>query len=440
MNRFALRLSLLGLLGVSAAAHAGTVYVPLPGVSSVGASGYEVEVSITNTATQVRTVNQLQVATDTDGTQRGAASPLQVQPGRTLVIKPAASARGLLELSGSSELRFSARLVGTGAAGKLGVPLPIITSENLARGNQTVTLQGLLLTATRAADLTVVNLGHQTSQCTINLTRADGTAIGTGTTVTLKALSHRSFANVLNGLAATGTTDARAAISCSREFYAFALLSDSAAGEASLILPSGTGDSALQIPGQGPACPVGSQCWEVQGIVHQPTVTNPLKRVSFAPQAGTYTKIRLSMDVFHGGWNPANTSALHELFWLVKNRNFDMFGYATFRGPSKNISLLRHGIGLTHPQKIKITKPFTAKPGKNYHVEYTYDTVAKVLALEISDNGQVVQRLTGTPNVSNFGFGPGDSLIVDIGFDGSNSDEQPTLGWIYRNLRIELSQ
>src|SRR6185295_20287291 len=88
-------LLLLAALGAAGVAHAGTVYVPAPGLSTLGGSTYEVQVSITNTALAARDTKQTLLANDTDGTVRsGTPSTVQVQPGRTAVVKAAATFRG----------------------------------------------------------------------------------------------------------------------------------------------------------------------------------------------------------------------------------------------------------------------------------------------------------------------------------------------------------
>src|SRR5262245_53831299 len=97
------------------AAYAGTVYIPLPGVTAVGPVSYETQVSVTNTLTQQRSVTYLQLASGVDGTQRQGVikSPLQIAAGRTALLKPAPATRGLLELSAPPGFHYSARLVGT---------------------------------------------------------------------------------------------------------------------------------------------------------------------------------------------------------------------------------------------------------------------------------------------------------------------------------------
>src|SRR6185295_18471182 len=151
-------------------------------------------------------------------------------------------------------------------------------------------LQGLLSGAGRTTSLTVVNVGQQAAQCTINLTRADGSAVIDPATVSLKPLSQRVFSDIFTGAA---VTEVRASVSCTREFFAFALLADAATGELAYIGPSGSGESLLRLPGEAPGCPLTATCFDAKGIVHQPTTALPVKRVIFAPAAGTYKKIRL---------------------------------------------------------------------------------------------------------------------------------------------------
>jgi hypothetical protein len=436
MTRSVVRCLPVLALVTSGAAYAGTVYVPAPGISTLGGSTYEVQVAISNTAIAARDVKQLSLANDTDGTVRTGATPttVSVQPGRTSVVKAAAGFRGLVELSGGGELRYKARLTGTGP-GRLGVYLPVITSDNMIKGGQGIALQGLLSGSGRTTSLTLVNLAHQTAQCTAALLRADGTAIGTTATLNLKALSQLHIADLFTGAAAT---EVRANISCTKEFFAFSLISDAATGEITYVGPSGSGESLLRLPGEAAGCPVTASCFDVKGLVHAPTsVANAVKRVIFTPTPGTYSKIRLTMDVTAGPFWSDNPSALHLLFWLVKDKNFNMFGYASFRGPETNQALLRHGIGLTHPNKLRVVQPITITPGRTYRLDYTYDTALQIIDLAISEGGTTV-HLTGNPNVGSFAFSATEKIVIDMGFPGTSPDEGPTFGWTYRDLHVEL--
>src|SRR5688572_24070187 len=94
-------LSILGLaLGLAlstGAARAGTVYVPLPGVTTVGTASWEAEVTIANGSAQPFAVTGLLLPYDTDGTQRGTLTPTPYNVGvaQTTVLRPGAAFVGL---------------------------------------------------------------------------------------------------------------------------------------------------------------------------------------------------------------------------------------------------------------------------------------------------------------------------------------------------------
>lgn len=429
------------VFSVSVAAHAGTVYVPLPGVVTVGTSTYEVQVAVTNQAAVTRDVSQISIANGADGTQRGTQTPIvqSIPATQTVVLRPQASFRGLLELTGEASLRVAARLAPTGATTGPGTFLPLISSDTLSPANQPATIQGLVGADSRSSDLALVNLGKFAADCTVSFARADGSVVGSPATVTLPALSLRYFSNVFAILGASGFSEARASVVCSRDFYAYGLLFNTATGEVAFRGPSGRGESSLTVPGSEAACPPGASCFDVPGVFAQPISTNPTKRVAYVPPAGTYHKVRMTLDIYHNGWSSSKPSALHQLFWLVKNTNTDMIGYGTLRGPNSFVAQLWHGIGLTNKKKIKVVKPFQAAPGHTYHIDYTWDAGGHAITWTISEGTQVLLTATSAPNVGSLAFGTGDTILLDTSFPGTNTDEAASLGWVYSNLHLELS-
>jgi hypothetical protein len=441
MARPLLRSLLLAALGAAVAAataQAGTVYVPVPGPGTVGTAGYQVQVSVTNTGAQTDTVSQALLATDTDGTVRATPSTTsQVLTGRTIVVQPGAAFRGLLELSGDSTASYSARLVGSGP-GRMGVYLPVITSSDLIPAGQTTDLQGLLSGAGRSTDLTLVNLSPSAAQCTASLIRADGSLLAGPLTLAMKPLSSRAISDVFSGGSAS---EVRASVSCTGPFFAFALISDAGTGEVTYVGPAGSGASTLTVPGPPGACPAGAICFDAKGIVHQPTPAVPVKRVSFPAPAGVAQRLHMSLDVTVGPWYPADPMGKHLIYWFVIDRNFNMAGMLYFRGPDAYTALVRHGIGLTHPQKLKIEKPFQAIPGHTYHCDNDYDMARRVYTVTITDltTGQLAVQLVGVPNVTSFALKSTDSFLIDMGFpEGVNPDEVPSFGWTYANVHLEV--
>ncbi|HVR94989.1 MAG TPA: hypothetical protein VMW27_00125 [Thermoanaerobaculia bacterium] len=449
MHRLAVRCLLPTLLCGAVAAHAGTVYVPLPGVSQVGSATYESQILISNSSAQPENVNEFLIATGSTGTQRPAPPiALQIPASRASIIRPGATVRGLAEFSGSPNLRYSARLAGLGSAGGLGVQLPVLTSENLARGGQTVTLQGLIFAGTRTTDFTLVNLGHQAAQCTVTFLRTDGTVVSPTATINMNPLSHLYVPNVFGPLVdpLVGVSEARAVVSCNREFYTYALLTNSATGEVSFVGPSGSGESTLQVPGSGPGeaqCAAGATCFTARGLVHRPTTASPVGRVTFDAPVRATTRLRLTMDVAVGDWYAADPDGKHLIYWFVINRNFDMPGMLYFRGPGAigDVALARHGIGLRHVDKLRIQQPFQALPGHTYRIVNDYDMGRGLNTITITDlaTNQVAALLQGTPNVRQVTLLPGDKFLLDMGFiEGRTPDEVPSYGWGYSNILLEV--
>jgi hypothetical protein len=450
MSRSLLSSLLLATLGAVGTAHAGTVYVPLPGQATAGTSTYEVQVSIVNTAAAPATVNQALLASDSDGTQRSGVttSSLAVNGGQTSVVKPGATFSGLLELSGATDFRYSARLVNVGAGG-LGIDLPLITSSTVTKANGRLSVQGLISDATRTADLALVNLATTGSQCTVNLARSNGSPLGAAATVSLSPLSHRYFANVFSGLIdASGVADARAQVSCTQDFYAYGVIKNSATGELALAQPAASGDSTLggssgTPPPTGGGCgSTGVTCFDASGIVHQPTPVNPVGRVTFTIPQAVYTRFKMAMDITVGQWYAPDPAGKALIYWFVIDKNLDMPGMLYFRGPGSggNVALVRHGIGLTHPQKGKIQKSFQAMIGHTYHCENDYDMGRGVFTVTITDKGtgQVQTVLTDVPNVHLYASRPGQHFIIDMGFhENAVPDEVPSFNWLYQNIHIE---
>ncbi|HEY3491459.1 MAG TPA: hypothetical protein VGK43_00810 [Solirubrobacterales bacterium] len=423
---------------LAASAQAGTVYIPLPGLTQSGSATYEAEITVSNSAATTANVAQYLIAADADGTQRANPSTgLQVLGNLTMVVKPGAASRGLLEMAGSPNLRYGARLAGQGAAGGLGVGLPVVTSENLVAAGGSLALQGLTSTATRSTHLMLVNVSKFASQCTFSLVRLDGTAIGGATTINVKPLSAVYRENVLAG---NVLSDARAAVTCSREFFAYALLTDSATGEVAVVEPSASGESSLTVPGAEPECPVNATCFNARGVVHRPTTAAPVARLAFNAPAGVTKRLKLTLDVTVGSWYPQDPDGKHLIFWFVVNRNQEMPGMLYFRGPDAYTAMARHGIGTKHSQKIKIVKPFQGIPGRTYRVENDYDMGGGKYTVTITDlaSGEVKTVLNGTPNVAQMTLKAGDRFLIDMGFpEGAIVDEVPSFGWTYSDVRVE---
>ncbi len=451
MKRVLIGCLALVLSGMAIPAFAGTVYIPIINEDgAVTGIDYQTKLWVSNQGSVDRRFTTLNLGLDTDGVQRDIVA----QPTTTLVpadstkvlqVSGAAANSGLLEVVAAPQLAISARL-GAADNGVLGASLPVITSENLTSADGEVFLQPWVTDATRVTDLYVVNLGHETASCRVDAVRANGTLVFPGAVLSFKPVSMRSFVDVLGILGQEVLGDVRARVSCDQEFFAFSTIYDLETGEVLVVEAAGTGASELIVPGTEPppppppTCPTGATCFEIDGLVFMPVGSEPVRRFTFPVPAGTYRKLHMTMDVYHGGWR-SPTSGLHNIFWLVRDRNLDMFGYANLRGPGKDTFLFRHGFNIAQGDKPKIEQGFRAEPGVTYTFDFTYDAGARQLTMLIynRDTGDLLGTFIDQTNVSQFTFKTGQRLLMDISFPpGLNPNEPPTFGWRYENLRIEV--
>ncbi|MBW8875489.1 MAG: hypothetical protein JF614_11050 [Acidobacteria bacterium] len=332
-----------------------------------------------------------------------------------------------------------AGLVAGGAAyaGRTSIPDRLTAG----RANQTVSLPGLVSDTSRTTDLNLVNLAGSAATCTVSLVDADGAAIGEAATVALQPRSQRSLADVFSRLGASGVSEAQAAVSCTREFYAWAVIPDRATGRASVVKPVAAEAVADKRGGNsdGKPCGTGILCFERKGVVHRPTPEEPVKRLAFAVPPGTYKRVKMGLDVTVGPWFTGQPDGKHLIYWFVLNKNFDMLGMLYFRGPDSYTALARYGIHLLHPDKLKLVKPFQAVPGHTYRCENDLDMAGGTITITVTDRGTgQVTKLVGAANVSQLTTKAKDKFLIDMAFpEDVNPDEVPGYGWTYANVQIQ---
>ena len=322
--------------------------------------------------------------------------------------------------------------------------------ETPFHGGQALALRGLLAADSVETNLSFVNLAQTGNRCTLALETADGIRIGPVVTLTLGPLENRSFPNVFEKMTAPGQlTETRALVSCEGEFSAAAELVDGATGRRGRVAPEELAADedaarALALPVKAADCPVGAQCLDAPGLVFVPGPPPgpplPVGRVSFPAPAGAAKRFVLSIDVTVADWYPKEPSGKHLIYWFVINKNIDMPGLLYFRGPGKDQAFARHGINLTHPEKVKIIKPFKAKVGHTYHVVNDYNMTARTYTVTITDTtpGGEGVVLTGRTNVATYNTKANSKYLVDMGFyPGKVDTEVPSYGWKYSNVHIE---
>ncbi|HEV7784998.1 MAG TPA: hypothetical protein VGQ28_06645 [Thermoanaerobaculia bacterium] len=323
------------------------------------------------------------------------------------------------------------------------ISLPVITAENMFRGGQTLSLDGLRAVQSTSTDLAFVNLSQTANRCTLALSTSDGAAFAPKMVLTLGPLESRPFANVFEGRSdAVHSTDVHASVSCEQDFYAYALLNDGAGRRLDVISPVQEVNTPLAAADTVPVCPDHAQCFDAPGIVHipEPPPGSPWGRVSFPAPPGISKRLRLTMDVTVADWYKPEPDGKHLIYWFVISKNIDMPGLLYFLGPNKNEAFARHGIGLKHPQKIKIRKPFVAEIGHTYHIDNDYDMAGHHYTITITDvaTGAVKVVLSSRPNVSLYTIKKNNNFLVDMGFFPDKvPTEVPSYGFKYANVHVE---
>ena len=380
MSQNVARCLLLAALSTAGVAHARVVYVPLPPIAEGSDGLYETRVSLHNDASGALAADPYLFSKGIDNRLEAAPrkSHLAIEGRRDLRAEAARARR-----RAAADLGRRRRRAGgphgrhrsaqgdrrRAAADHRRQPLP---------GGRTLALDHLLLSTASASNLALVNLAQTDNLCTLTLATGDGAELAT-TSLTLRGLENRAFVNAFERLIEEGSTfetPARASFSCAQDFYAYALVTDLVTGRIEAVTPQeAAADQAVRKPATVPVCPTGATCFDKTGVVFTPAPLPgvPVGRVTFPAPAGVAKRLRLSLDVTLADWYKQDPAGKHLIYWFVVNKNIDMPGLLYFLGPHKNQAFARHGMGLTHPQKIKIIKPFTGKVGHTYHVDNDYD-------------------------------------------------------------------
>jgi hypothetical protein len=426
---------------------AGAVYVPVPDTTVEGLT-FVPQIYLTNQANAKRTFTRFAIPQDTDGVKRaGKPENVVVLGGHTGVFQPVAG--GLVELGGVSDMAVGGILVGSNADSTEAteIALPVITSANLGAVNDTLQVLGLQRDAIHVADLYIVNLGASAASCKITVLSPTGAVLIPTTSQTFKPLSMRRFADALANVADGVIDNARAAVSCDQEFYAFAFVASGSGVPvpfASVMVPAGTGASSLLVPGStsGEGCQTTSaaHCYFQPGLVFTSQKGANQKRLTFPVKVGQYKKARLRMDVYYAGPNPRNPGGLQQFFWMaINNKNIDLLAFTATKDRNATL-MLRAGIGLLPGDKSKIERSFSMRIGETYTHDYVYDCERDEIVWNIFEQstGKLVMSVFDQPNVRNVNFGEDGVMSVDLSMSGVNEKEPPSHGWKYSNVLFEM--
>lgn len=440
-----LRSVLLGataLLASLVPAFAGTVYIPVTSGKTVGSATYTTRLWLSNPGAVARRFTLLFLPAGTDGTQRGGAAPqaFTLAAGGTLVLTNLAPAgtSGLLEVTGAPQILATARLDGTDPLRAVNgsAYLPAVSSKNLLPKNSTADLLGLERGTTGpVTNLAVVNLGQQASQCSVRATRLNGAPIGAAATVSVPPVSERRFEDALALLGVTAITDARLAVSCTQDFFAFAEVLGSLSPSAVVITPTLSLDSVLAPPGTVPPPTSGAVIVERAGVFFVPAQNASALDVPVPLVPGrAYRKATLDFDMTTAAFSPVFDSIVGFLRPGTSRADNTLYFGFNIRG-LRGRTFIDLGVPILEPA---IKADFAWKPRTPYHIRIIYDVQAKNMTLQAFQNGQVVHTAAG--GIFNLDLSDqGSGVLLKFGLPGiADLAYYPPIGWTFANLRAQV--
>jgi hypothetical protein len=243
-----------------------------------------------------------------------------------------------------------------------------------------------------------------------------------------------------------GINEARAEVSCSSDFYAYAQVADRASGQLVLITPASWSDSLwgsvedmAKVAGSCAAGTESTVCTYAGPFTSAKPYPNTTLALSMTPPAALYKSLTAHVEVNVTGWNPKNKKGAHGVIYIVVNRNKRLLGNVFLRGPGSDFLYMRHGDCPLGCGKAKVGKKLQADLGTTYVFDYTYDAASKRVSLQVRHAGQLVAELNDVPYRKVIEVVPGDKVIIGLSNPYCDSKEEPcSLGWKYSNLRVEL--
>lgn len=459
--RSPLALLLLCLVFAAAPLVAGTVYVPVLSDNGLDDTRYVTRIWLTNLGNGPQTVETFFVPMRTDGTEgrqdQKSASTITVRAGRTSVIELGGEA-GMLEITTTGDtpdrlaIKAELRHPGHPGAEKIHPVVPVLSANNLGEPGGTLVLQGLRrTTAGVVTNVILANLGHKASQCTVKVFRPNGQQIAGTALLSFKPLSQVQYPDALDILGEVEGRDVHLTASCDQPFYGYLATYETQTGEALLIEPAATGDSALAPPGEEAPSVPGAVLFTQNGTFHQPVPGNPTRIFNIGVDKDeTYSRVTVDLDVFHGGWH-RQSNHNHSLFWLHRGAYGghccwpkwagNILGYANAFGPGRNEVKVATSMDLPpHHEQVAFKRGVALEPGNTYHLHYVYDAAQGFFDLTVTHQGQEVVKMRAGTTTSAIRPDHSGTFMIYFGHELENPEwpERPTFGWKYSNLRVEF--
>ena len=244
----------LVLVLLTAPAFAGTVYIPYASGLELGGVTYETRVWATNNDfANASTIEYLAFPTFRDGTEREELEPTELTiPAAGTFIFTISGTRGMLEVFAPEHVQIDARMVATGGnpVGQ-GFDVPIVSSDNVVPAGQDAHLLGwerILAGEVAFTNFGLVNLGHDTANCLVDVVRTDGNQVVEDFPLTINPLSHNMWRHALGIVGVTDAYGWRAIVTCDQQFYTYSSIQYPLTSRMTFAGPAASGKSLLERP------------------------------------------------------------------------------------------------------------------------------------------------------------------------------------------------
>ena len=450
------------LLLLAVPASAGTLYVPIVDPDGPASAEYQTRIWLTNLGSSQATVSTVRIRGVGDGTKnRDAPFAHRIAAGATKVLAPSGS-YGLLELRTPLTVAVDAEMHQgpQGSHTDVRGTVPVIGSHNSTPGGQDLYLQGVRRAENGSRTLLgLVNLGHQSTRCTVELTGAGGGRLGIAEDLPVPALSNVTVEDVLELVGVTQLADANARVSCNRRFFAYLVITSKATGETVFVEPAATGGSSNLKPPADPASNTpppppqneGGQAivYTRNGLIHVPSRSHPTWTHDIqTPPHTDFGKVVVSMEFTPGNWHALDPGKSHSLFWLNRGGKWpkwpqNAIGFANAHGPGSNKVRAVSNLGKPKRPYSTVLKSIALQKGVKYRLYYEYDAKGGKILMKLFRGSQQLFQTTTKAAVRKIRSDGSGKFMLYFGHEhhvaGSGTgSERPTYGWQYANARVEF--
>lgn len=306
-------------------------------------------------------------------------------------------------------------------------PAPVITNDNWFQGDEVAYLQGMARNASGHANIEIMNFGTQAAVCSIQLRRADGTALGAPTSATLLPLSHEVVEDPFEEIAATGA-GLRAEVDCDQSFYAYG----------TFVGATGAAGFRMHYPLSVPPEDVVETLEVVRnGVFFTPTNSRgdldlPLPLV---PQRA-YRRVTVDFDVFVRRFTPLFTGLVGMVHAGGQRFNRTLY-YGTFVRGNRAKTLVDLGSAIVEPA-LRVSSPW--KQNTLHHVTIVYDSEAATTEMKVTQGTQtILNTVGGAYNLDIADRGQPVRLVFGLKGVADNA-YFPPVGWRFSNLKVKIER